>query len=124
MLLLSAMQFWMFAHVSTHSRPRVGCDSAQGTLIADTVGLPTIQTFMGYLNRLLPLLLAWELLDKSPDKHAAELFAGERAVSKNLASFGYLVQSFDARYTRDHDLLKPAGFCVAVVTGPLPRLIW
>jgi hypothetical protein len=73
---------------------------------------------MGYLKRMLPMLLALQLLDRAPDKHAAELFSGERAVSKNLGSLGYLVQSFDARYNANHDLLKPAGFYVALATWP------
>ena len=50
---------------------------------------------MGYIARLLPLIIALAALDQVPDKHAAECFAGMRAISHNLVQLGYLVQSFD-----------------------------
>ena len=50
---------------------------------------------MGYLKRLMPIMIAFSLLQLAPDKHAAEMFAGQRQVSTNLLELGYLVQSYD-----------------------------
>ena len=60
---------------------------------------------IGYLKRLLPIMIAFSLLQLAPDKHAAETFAGQRQV----------VQSYDRKHNLAHDFLTPAGFAVAIV---------
>jgi len=71
---------------------------------------------MGYLLRLIPILTTFALFDVRPNKHASEMFAGERQWSGNMLELGYVVQSFDSRHNLCHDFLTPTGFLVAIVT--------
>ena len=71
---------------------------------------------MGYLLRLIPILTTFALFDVRPNKHASEMFAGERQWSGNMLELGYVVQSFDSTHNLCHDFLTPTGFLVAIVT--------
>ena len=82
---------------------------------------------MGYIRRLLPILISFQLLYVPPNKHAVELFAGERQVSKNLLLMGYVVQSFDELINKHHNFLTDSGFIVSVVavmTTCMYGVIW
>jgi hypothetical protein len=71
---------------------------------------------MGYINRLLPILLGLGLLThdlqlttQEPDLDYVEWFSGDRAISRGLYLFGFTGRSFDIRYDQKHNLLSPAG---------------
>lgn len=46
----------------------------------------------------------------------AEMFAGERAISKGMLAFGYAGRSFDLRLSSLHNFLNPVGFLALLGT--------
>jgi hypothetical protein len=82
---------------------------------------------MGYIKRMMPILITLGLLQHGPNKHSAEFFAGEAQVSENLSQMGYTTQRFDLRYTKAHNVLTAVGFYVllsAVYTTCLGGIVW
>lgn len=88
---------------------------------------------MGYIKRLIPILLFLDLCHVL-DPHLAfprrilprvlktrnfvEMFAGDKAVTKGLRLLGYHGDAIDVRFDSRHDLLTPTGFLLAIA------LVW
>ena len=86
---------------------------------------------MGYMKRLLPLLVAFDLVGPhstssdrwlplvQPSRHFVETFGGDGAVSCGLSLCGYLGCTMDLRLDGRHDILTPVGFMttLALILG-------
>jgi len=83
---------------------------------------------MGYMHRLVPILLALELctlvgpVEKpqlqdrrtTPTRHFLEFFAGDRSVTKGMRLLGYVGDPVDIRFDSRMDILTPFGFLTAI----------
>ena len=82
---------------------------------------------MGYMHRLLPILLGLGLITSDlqlttppPGLDYVEWFSGDRAISRGLDLFGFSGRSFDIRYHDCHNLLSPAGSQKIIIKGNDP----
>jgi len=82
---------------------------------------------MGYIKRIIPIILALGLWGTGPDKHVVEEFAGDAQIAGNLRQMGYVALALDSRYEKVHDVLTAKGFYVLIAsvwTTCLGGLLW
>jgi len=69
---------------------------------------------MGYIRRLLPLIVGANLHLLPSTNDFAEMCAGDAAVSDGMDLLGFVGERMDLRYNQHHDFLTPIGFILAL----------